>query len=268
MIAQQCIGFYNTPPLWTGKQFDIQQFEFPQINMKSFQAKPIPNNIRLGHQIEYVFRQLLDHSEAYDILVYNLPIRQSKLTLGEIDFILMDIIRHKLIHIELTYKFYIIDPKISNPIHSLIGPNRRDSFFDKMEKIKHVQFPLLHTDEGARTLAADNLDSSAIEHQCCFKGQLFQPYGSRAVDLGALNTDCLAGYWVGIEDFDKSEFTKAQYYIPTKSEWIIEPNEQVTWKSHTEVLGDIILLLRKERAPMLWMKKSTGTFEKVFILWW
>ena len=88
MIKAQCLGFLNTPPLWEGKQFDIQQFEFPSIDLSSFQPEPLPQNIRLGHQVEYIFKQLIEHSAQYNILVYNLPIRKEKRTLGEIDFIL------------------------------------------------------------------------------------------------------------------------------------------------------------------------------------
>ena len=143
MNKAQYIGFLNTPPLWENKQFDIQQFEFPSLDLHSFHPAPIPKNIRLGHQLEYVFKQLVDYSEVYDIVLYNLPIRQEKRTLGEIDFILHDTTGDQLIHVEMTYKFYLVDPAISKPIHRLIGPNKRDRFFDKMEKIKNKQFPIL-----------------------------------------------------------------------------------------------------------------------------
>ena len=268
MIKAQCTGFLNTPPIWEDKQFDIQQFEFPTLELQSFQPSPNPQNLRLGHQMEYVFKQLVEHSEVYEIVLYNLQVSQGERTIGEIDFILKDKTRDKLIHVELTYKFYIIDPEISEPKHRIIGPNKRDMFFMKMEKIKNKQFPLLHSDEGAKALADKHIDHSKLEHQCCFKAQLFQAYGSNSVDIGRLNKDCLVGYWLRFDDFNKPEFAKAQFYMPTKSEWVIEPSDGVDWKSHTEIIIDINLLLLKEKAPMIWQKNSTTEFEKLFVVWW
>lgn len=268
MIKAQCVGFLNTPPLWEKKQFDIQQFEFPNLALQPFQPKAILRNIRLGHQMEYVFKQLVEYSETYDVVLYNLPIRQGKRTLGEIDFILKDKTNDKLIHVELTYKFYIINPEISEPFHRLIGPNRRDTFFIKMEKIKNVQFPLLHSEEGAKALFDSNIDHFKIEHQCCFKAQLFQPFGNRTIDIGPLNKDCLAGYWLRFDDFNKPEFANARFYIPSKSEWVIEPNDHVAWKSHFEIMIDLNLILLKELAPMVWLKNSNSEFKKLFVVWW
>ncbi len=268
MIKAQCTGFLNTPPLWEKKQFDIQQFEFPSLELHPFHPKPIPGNLRLGHQMEYVFKQLVEYSEAYEVVLYNLPIRQGERTLGEIDFILKDKTQDKLIHVELTYKFYLIDPEISESIHQLIGPNKRDKFFDKMEKIKNKQFPLVHSEEGSKALYDNNINHLKIEHQCCFKAQLFQPFGGSLVDIGTLNKACLAGYWLRFDDFNKPEFEKAQFYMPTKSEWVIEPNDQVAWKSHGEIMTDINLRLLKENAPLIWLKKSEAEFEKLFVVWW
>ena len=93
MISAQCVGFLNTPPLWEKQQFDIQQFEFPSSELHAFYPKPIPNNLRLGHQIEFVFKQLVEYSNAYSIVLYNLPIRQVDRTLGGIDFIRKDELR-------------------------------------------------------------------------------------------------------------------------------------------------------------------------------
>lgn len=262
------IGFLNTPPLWENQQFDIQQFEFPSLALQSFQPMTIPENLRLGHQVEYIFKQLVEYTEAYNVILYNIPIRQEKNTLGEIDFILKNKTSNQLIHVELTYKFYLIDPEILEPIQSLIGPNRNDTFFLKMEKIKHKQFPLLHSLAGIKTLQDHNIDHLKIEHQCCFKAQLFQPYGSKEINIRNLNKGCLVGYWLRLDDFNQPEFANAQFYLPTKSEWIIEPNDQVVWQSHIKILMEINLRLIKKTAPMIWLKDTKGAFEKLFVVDW
>lgn len=267
-FLKQCIGFLNTPPLWEKEQFGIRQFEFPKMELHSFQAKPIPQNIRLGHQMEYVFEQLVAYSETYEVVLQNLPIRQNKITLGEIDFVLKDKTTNKLIHVELTYKFYVINPEISEPIYRLMGPNKRDMFFTKMEKIKNEQFALLHSEEGSKTLDNHLINHTEIKHQCCYKAQLFRPYDSTSVSIHPLNTNCIVGYWLRFSDFKKDAFQPHQFYIPNKSEWVIEPHHQVPWQSHFKIMMDINWRLLKESAPMVWIKKTDTSFEKIFVVWW
>jgi len=267
-LQKRCAGFLNTPPLWQRTQFGIQQFEFPEIDLSTFQPEAIPERIRLGHQMEHVFKQLIEHSQDYEIVLHNLPVKNENRTLGEIDFILKDVRSQALLHIELTYKFYIIDPEISEPIHQLMGPNRRDMFFTKMEKIKNEQFQLLHSKEGSKALHDNNIDSTKISHQTCYKAQLFEPYGVGSVTIRPLNTNCFKGYWLRFENFKTTEFKPYAFYIPFKSQWVIEPHDTVPWTSHFETLMYLNIRMLKENAPMVWLKKSETEFEKFFVVWW
>ncbi|MGB5821378.1 MAG: DUF1853 family protein [Saonia sp.] len=268
MIEKQCLGFINTPALWDKSQFGIQQFDFPELNISSFSPKSIPKNIRLGHQMEYVFSQLIQHSHRYTVVVHNLPIIADKRTIGEIDFILRDVETAQLIHVELTYKFYIINTEISEPIHRLMGPNKRDMFFTKMEKIKNQQFPLLHTIEGAKALRAREIDHAKIAHKTCYKTQLFVPYHTAAIHIRPLNKNCICGYWLRFKDFDSDEFRSYSYYLPFKSEWVVSPHNGIHWQSYVDTLMEINLRMLKENAPMVWIKKSETEFEKCFVVWW
>jgi len=267
-LQKQCVGFLNTPPLWRNEQFGIRQFEFPEVDLVAFQPQAIPERIRLGHQMEYVFKQLIEHRPEYEVLLYNQAVKKGNRTIGEIDFILNDVKNNQLIHIELTYKFYIINPEISEPIHQLMGPNKRDMFFTKMEKIKNMQFQLLHSKEGIKLLYDNTIDIKKVFHQTCYKAQLFEPYKSSPVNLRPLNPECICGYWLRFEDFKSEEFENHQFYIPYKSQWVITPHVGVEWKSHFETLMDINLRMLKENAPMIWAKKSETEFEKFFVVWW
>ncbi|MFX0557031.1 DUF1853 family protein [Maribacter sp. CXY002] len=268
MTDKRFSGFLETPPLWTRVQFGIPQFELPELDLSTFVPQAIPERLRLGHQMEYVFHQLLSHSGHYDILLHNLPVRKGKQTLGEIDFIIRSKTTEQLVHIELTYKFYIIDTNISEPIHQLMGPNKRDMFFTKMEKIKNVQFQLLHSKEGRETLLQNHINSTEITHETCYKAQLFMPYGDTSVHIRPLNKHCVTGYWLRFNSFNTSEFKAHTYYIPYKTEWVVAPHGNVQWTNHFETCMEINLRLVKENAPMVWLRKSETEFEKFFVVWW
>ena len=267
-LQQQISGVLNTPAIWLHTQFGITQFDFPQVDVTDFSPTPLPQKIRLGHQMEHVCKQLLDHNQDYEVLLHNLPIREGKQTIGEIDFILRKKTTQQLIHVELTYKFYIIDPKISEPIHQLMGPNKRDMFFTKMEKIKNNQFALLHSQAGSKALADHNIDSSNIQHQACYKAQLFEPYGSKPLHIRPLNPNCIVGYWLRMSALQNAAFKNQQFYIPHKSQWVVAPHAQVAWTSHYKTLLEVNLRLIKQHAPMVWMKKSETEYEKFFVVWW
>ena len=268
MMNSQILGFLNTAPIWKKIEFGITQFEFPNLELDSFQPVEIPNNRRLGHQMEFVFKQLIEHSNDYELILYNLPIQNKERTLGEIDFILKHIKSNQWIHVELTYKLYLLDPEIKNPIHRLIGPNRKDRFFDKMEKIKKEQFTLLHTESGAKALAKYQIDYLKIKHQSCFKAQVFTPYHQKKIDLGLLNKNSISGYWLKLSEFTTINFSHEQFFIPLKINWVIAPHKEVSWKSYQEILAEIKLKLKENRAPMIWKKINENEFEKFFVVWW
>ena len=262
------LGFLNTPSLWIKNQFGLEQFSFPELDLDSLETEDIPRGIRLGHQMEFVFRQCILQAKEYEILIYNAPIRESGKTLGEIDFILKDRLRKQYLHVELTFKFYIINPEISEPIHRLMGPNRRDMFFTKLDKIREEQLSLLGTPPGKALLETHKLDTVEVLPRVCFKAQLFIPYGADKIHIRPLNKACVAGYWIKFDTFKSKEFSQSLYYITFKHEWPVKPNNNVSWISYYEVLLEVNIRMIKEQAPLLWRKKSDTEFEKIFIVWW
>jgi len=257
---------FQTPPLWTNEQFGLKQFIFPEISIDTFIPKEIPPNLRLGHQIEYIFGELIGQSSSYSILAHSLQIKRGNTTIGEFDFILQHIASKRFMHIELTYKFYIIDPDISEPIHRLAGPNKRDMFFTKLDKIKEHQFPLAQTSEGRQALQDLGIPLDDLEQECCFLAQLFIPYHKTLPSIRPLNTACIAGFWIRMEDFDMEAFKSNEYYIPHKSEWLDTPHQDVSWQSHFNILMDITIYHLKNRSPLLWIRDTQGAFKKFFVV--
>ncbi len=258
----------DSPPLWKDTQFDLKQFVVPSIDLTTFIPQPIPENIRLGHRIEHLFYQILSHSDNYEVLAHNIQIKNSNHTLGELDFIVRFRESVHPIHIELTYKFYIIDPAISDPIHRLMGPNRNDFFHAKLHKTKQKQLPLAYTNEAVTALETQEINVSSLEQQVCFLGQLFIPYGQSSPSIHPLNSACIVGFWIQMKDFEISPFVSYTYYITHKYEWIHAPHNNVVWSSHHEVLSEIQIKHVQKRAPIVWIKKNDNTIEKCFVVWW
>ncbi|MFS4416907.1 DUF1853 family protein [Maribacter sp. 2307ULW6-5] len=264
----QLKGFLNTPALWKNTQFGLRQFQFPSVQLHRLVPEAIPQNIRLGHQMEHVFRQLLQTSKTHDILVHNLPIRRQKQTLGELDFILRERSTMELVHVELTFKFYIVNTAISEPVHRLMGPNKRDMFFTKVQKMKDQQFPLLRSPEAIAALKNLAGDPMGIRQEACFKAQLFMPFGQDPANIRPLRHAAIKGYWLRLHDFKGPYFKGARFYLPHKREWPIDPHLGVAWQGHYETLLEVNLHMLKKNAPMVWMLKANGDLEKFFVVWW
>lgn len=262
------MGFLETPPLWVHTQFGIKQFIVPSININRLQPNEIPENLRLGHKVEYYFQDCINAQENYKLLYQNITIKKENRTLGEIDFLLKEVRSQRIIHVELTYKFYLIHTSFSEPIHQLVGPNKRDMFFTKMEKIRNEQFKILHSKEGLEVLRSLDIESAEISQEACFKAQLFFPYGEPHITIRPLNKACITGFWIRFDEFNTTEFQAFQYYMPHKDEWLLSPYNKNVWIPHYEVLLEVNIRMIKQRSPMVWMKKSDTSFEKFFVVWW
>src|SRR5690606_35517997 len=227
---------------------------------------PIPQNFRLGHQIEFIFKVLIDHSNFYQILIHNLSIDRNKISLGEIDFVLQDTHNGTFTHVELTYKFYIITRHGKAIDQQLIGPNKRDAFITEQDRIKQHQVPLSYRAESIRALLENQITVEKLKQQVCFKSQLFIPHAGMVTDLRPFNADCIAGSWNLYRDFDSDEFRSSTYYIPAKLEWLLTPHTMVHWKTYGEVYDEIADQLTRHYAPLIWVKNRSERIQKLFIL--
>ena len=162
-IKEQLLGFLNTPPLWKDHDlFDLLQFPFPdppvtELLNSRVEIPGLETNFVLGKRMEIFFDHLLKNSEKYEVIGKNLQIFQGKLTLGELDFLIKNMENNTFHHIELVYKFYVYDSSYENELERWIGPNRRDSLLQKIEKLNQRQFPILFKPESKKLLSELNL---------------------------------------------------------------------------------------------------------------
>jgi hypothetical protein len=259
-------GYAATPPLWTNTI--VSQFKQIELVLKSqnFDDSIVFKNQRLGKLVEeFVFNQL-QQQDSVSWVCDNLQIQNGKQTVGEIDALYY--YEDQPIHLEIVYKFYLYDTSVSDnkPTAYWIGPNRKDSLPFKLDKLHNKQFPLLYNTLTKPYLETYNLNIKTITQQVCFKAQLFLPYQNRTIDIGPLNSDCIAGYYIS---FSKIElFINFEFYIPNKLDWLVLPHNNVDWMHYSTSLLILKSELNNQRSPMVWLKNSKSQISKCFIIWW
>ncbi|RSK38554.1 DUF1853 family protein [Mangrovimonas spongiae] len=258
------IGFVNTPLLWLDNPINgLQQFSIAKTQIP-FQEK-IDKNIRLGKWVERLVSHQLQQDDSIKIIEENIIIYQEKRTIGELDCLLL---KHNTpYHVEIVYKFYLYDPTVgTSEIDCWIGPNRKDSLTEKIDKLTTKQLPLLYKNETQSVLKQIGLNVNHILQRVHFKAQLFIPYHLNNHNFKLINPNCIVGYYYTFEEIKTLQNCK--FFIPEKLNWLSEVDVQINWLTFSEFKPQLKLLLEQKRSPMVWIKDSKGHTQKCFVVWW
>ncbi|TYA70022.1 DUF1853 family protein [Seonamhaeicola marinus] len=264
MLQKRYQGFLATPCLWyKNSVFDLNQFEITSSSSKiNFQ---IDESLRLGKYVErFVSFELAQHPNI-SVLAENIQILKDKITLGELDCLLLK--DDQPIHLEIIYKFYLYDASVGNTeIEHFIGPNRKDALIEKLNKLKDKQLPLLHSKTCKPYLDRLNLRAENILQEVYFKAQLFLPYHNQDIQLQELNNDCVIGYY--ITRIDLADFEDCKFYIPTKKDWLIQPHPNVDWLNFNSFKTIATTYFESQFSTLCWVKFKNGALKKMFLVWW
>ena len=77
----------------------LQTFNLSELSLATDLEFQLPTNIRLGHLAERIVSELIKSSSNYKVLYENVQVIEDKNTIGEIDFIIEEIITKR----EITY---------------------------------------------------------------------------------------------------------------------------------------------------------------------
>ena len=264
MLKKRYEGFLKTPCLWTNDAvFNLHQFK---ITSKFDKIKiALDEKLRLGKYVERLVSFELTQQNDISILAENIQIQDGKITLGELDCLLLR--NNKPIHLEVIYKFYLYDDSVgSSEIDHFIGPNRKDSLKEKLTKLQEKQLPLLYSDACKPYLEALDLIAENISQRVYFKAQLFLPFSNIHIELKTLNTNCIAGFYINQNELN--QFKDCKFYIPNKKDWLILPHTHVNWLNF-----DVFEVLTKDYfeqkfSALCWVKFNTGELKKLFFVWW
>ena len=167
----------------------------------------------------------------------------------------------KPIHLEVIYKFYLYDPTLKG-LDCWIGPNKKDSLVEKLNKLREKQLPLLYSKECEKYLKSISLQSAYISQQVYFKAQLFLPLGKNPRIDTSINTNCIMGFYCSPHKL--IEFKNAKFYIPSKKDWLMTPHTNVGWMAYEKYLEESKTYLDRQFSPMCWDKINIRRTQKVF----
>jgi len=264
-IQLQYEGFLNTPFLWNSDViFGLKQLELPKVKLTKFN-KNIAKNLRLGKRVErFISHELQDYS-SIKILAENIQIQNVKITVGEIDFIIQQ--NNIPIHLEVMYKFYLYDKSVGKTeLEHWIGPNRKDSFVEKLTKLREKQLPLLYKEQTKPFLKSINITAKDIQQQIYFKAQLFVPFQLKNHSFKLINNNSIKGFYISFDEL--FQFNNSKFYIPSKINWLQEIQIQINWLSFNEFSPKVETMLQNKTSPLCWLKQPNGEVFKFFIVWW
>jgi hypothetical protein len=243
----------------------LPTFDLADLHLTNEIDFQLPTNVRLGHLAEKIVGQLIKSSTNFKVLYENVQILEEEKTIGEIDFILQNQNTKQVLHVELAYKFYLFDPSISTEtINNWIGPNRNDSLQEKLDKLKTKQFPLLY--HNCTKAALTTVTINEVSQALCLLVNLYIPYEYKP-NFNSIYQKAIKGYYFNFETFIKLDNPTKTYYIPTKKEWGMEPDENEIWADFTTVEKQISNNMQEKQAVLCW-QKNNDTYSSFFIVWW
>lgn len=109
----------------------------------------------LGKRFEKFVEYWLRKSGRFEILMANKVVKNEKVTLGEIDFLVMDNESNEIWHLEVASKYYL-GYNNSSLWKNWVGLNARDSLEDKMYKF-NKQLSIFDREEGKSLLQTEKI---------------------------------------------------------------------------------------------------------------
>ncbi|MDX1271850.1 DUF1853 family protein [Bizionia paragorgiae] len=260
---KQFSGFFNTPHLFNSPVNGLEPYTKKPENSFRFHATINPK-VRLGQRVErFVTAELLQLPNL-SVLVENCQIKNELRTIGELDCLFLD--HAKPIHLEIQFKFYLYDPSLgTSEIDHCIGPMRRDTLNEKLNKLKNHQLPLLYAPETKPLLDCLELQAEDITQKIYFKAQLFLPLGE-SVTLKTLNPNCVYGFYFHYDDLE--QFEDCKFYCPKKTDWLLDVSPAVHWQTYLQILPKLMTYKSEGYSPLIWLKKPNGELSKCFVVAW
>nr|WP_271563263.1 DUF1853 family protein [Flavicella sp.] len=264
-------GFMDTPSLFLDVGDCVKQplFAFEEVSPLKKKLPELKKNTMLGKRAELFFKQQIEGSKDYKVLADGVQVFKDKRTVGELDFIVQHRKSLEVFHTELTYKFYAYDPNITAAaIEKWIGPNRKDTLLQKLEKLNTRQFPLLHTRETQQTLKKLGLPLDGIAQRLVFKAQLFVPENTVLTLFPEFNKNAIRGNYMRLEALTNKISSNSRFFLPKKQDWMLPAENNRTWLAFSEIENELANSLYAQKSRIIWSKDGSHHYKTQLIVWW
>ena len=183
-------------PLLVGDLPEADAFACETLQMPK---KVLPLNLqqKLGYLYEDALGAVLDSTPRYSSVERGIQVRKvAGHTLGELDFLMKDTELDQFIHLELAVKFYLAVETEDGFL--LPGPDARDNYFRKMEKMRSHQLLLV---EKHRELLPERFREEEIVVQQLVHGCIFDHVNAaKPVEAEFLNPKGRRGKWLHADE--------------------------------------------------------------------
>ncbi|MDX1587352.1 MAG: DUF1853 family protein [Oleiphilaceae bacterium] len=153
---------------------------------------------RLGLYFERLYECLMTEVLGWELLVKNLPVRGSRKTLGELDFVLRNPHTGGIEHHEIAVKFYLGHQKSGHESALWYGPNASDRLDIKTRRLLEHQSQITRLPEAAAALKAAGIHE--VPRSCIFMpGYLFYPPEPGFPSPPGAPADHHRGHWLYLE---------------------------------------------------------------------
>ena len=265
-LLDQYLGFIKTISTRFWSDQHIKLFPFP-VRGGSIENISVINNQVLGKRAEAFFAAMISNSQGYRLRASQIQLIHNGITEGEIDFVVEQNATNKLFHVELAYKFYLLDKAISDHQAKWVGPNRRDSLKRKWTKLKEGQFSKLYSPTAGKVLNERGFENVTFQQSLCMPMQLFIPFGESKSSMGKL-LSCFSGRWISFSEFTRRKWNDFAFFIPEKEDWFVNPAKCEIWMSIADIMPLLSEKIESFRSPMIWVKPKDGLPERMFITFW
>ena len=270
-IKAQYQGFMDTPSLFLDVGDFVKQplFAFEEVSPLKEKLLKLKKNTMLGKRAELFFKQQIEGSKDFKVLADGIQVFKDKRTVGELDFIIQHRKSLQVFHTELTYKFYAYDPNIATTaIEKWIGPNRKDTLVQKLDKLNTRQFPLLHTKETQQRLEKLGLPLDGIAQRLVFKAQLFVPENTLLTLFPACNKNAIRGNYMRLEALTNTISSNSRFFLPKKQDWMLPAKNNRTWLAFSEIKNELANSLDVQKSRIVWSKDGSDNYKTQLIVWW
>lgn len=218
-------------------------------------------NQKLGHLYEDALEALIDSSDSLERVASHLQVIDERgVTLGEMDFVLLDKLAGEHLHLELAVKFYLA-VETSNG-WEFPGPDPRDNWQRKLDRMRTHQFVLGQRPESRRLLK-ERFQIDRVEARQLIYGCLFLPMASQSVPMpDSIAADARKGRWLYVSEWENFFPEVREVFHVPKALWPVEMCEKVQAS-----LGPIdVAKLKVESAERCTMFVLPGSAEPLFLV--